>query len=126
MLAHPAWKSWCKLVQLFGLTCLHELEVTDVHRLDDLILEHSKLFDEVTEYEGLKRPKHHFLTHMPSDIWMFGPPRGYWCNGFEAFNQVIKRGVNRSNFKNPEISCLRYWSMRSGRQCLLATHAPVS
>ena len=32
---------------------------------------------------------------------------------FEAFNAVVKRAANRSNFKNECLSVLSYWSMRS-------------
>ena len=114
MLAHPAWRSWCKLVQLFTLCMKHELQVSDVARIDALQLEHSELFDHVAEYKGLKRPKHHFLTHLAQDVWRFGPLRGYWTMGFEGFNKVIKAGANRSNWKDESVSIMRYWAMRSG------------
>ena len=42
--------------------------VSDVERLNDLQLEHSRLFDVVPEYAGLKRPKHHFMTHMTTAV----------------------------------------------------------
>ena len=66
--------------------------------------------------KGYQRPKHHFLSHIALDIWRFGPPRGYWCFGFESFNKIIKRGAKRSNFKNETVSCMRYWSMWHGRK----------
>ena len=113
--AHPAWASWLKLVELFTLCVQHELEVSDIQRIDDLQVEHSELFDRVPEYAGLKRPKHHFLAHLATDIWLFGPPRGYWCFGFESMNQVIKAGAERSGFKRPSLSIMAYWSMRSAR-----------
>ena len=46
------------------------------------------------------------MTHVSIDAINYGPPRGYWCYGFEGFNRQIKRGVNRSNFRDPELSCL--------------------
>ena len=113
MLKSTAWASWCALVDVLGQGLQHEWEVKHLHAFDDLILKHSEAFDLVKEYSGMKRPKHHFLTHMPTDVWMYGPPRGYWCFGFETFNQVIKRGVNRSNFKSPEVSCIRWYWRRS-------------
>ena len=115
MRSNPAWLSWLKLVEIFTLVIQHELHVDDIETIDDLVLEHSKLFDNVPEYNGLKRPKHHFLSHLALDIWRFGPPRGYWCFGFEAFNRVIKRGAQRSNWKNTTVSVLKYWSARSAR-----------
>ena len=115
MRAHPAWLSWLKLVEHFSLAIQPRLHRDDIKRLDDLQLEHSRLFDAVPEYNGLKRPKHHFLVHLPLDLWRFGPPRGYWCFGFEGFNRVIKSGAQRSNWRNTSLSIMRYWSARSAR-----------
>ncbi len=115
MRAHPAWASWLKLVELFSRICQHELHVDDVDRTDALQLEYSRLFDLVPEYNGLKRPKHHFLSHLPLDLWRYGPARGYWCFGYEHFNQIIKRGANQSNWKNTTLSVMKYWSYRSAR-----------
>ena len=67
------------------------------------------------EYSGLKRPKHHFLTHLAPDAWRFGPPRGYWCFGFEAFNKVMKAGARLSNKKNTVEAVMAYWSMQHAR-----------
>ena len=87
MKVHPAWLCWLKLVELFALVVQHRLEVADIERIDDLVLEHSALFDAVPEYAGLKRPKHHFAQHLALDAWRFGPPRGYcmvlWLRGLQ-------------------------------------------
>jgi len=115
MRRHPAWASWLKLVEAFALVVQHSLHFDDIKRLDDLILEHSAMFDAVPEYNGLKRPKHHFLAHLALDVWRFGPPRGYWCFGFEGFNKVIKRAAQCSNWKSTTVSVMRYWSARSAR-----------
>ena len=82
MRAHPAWASWVKLVELWSVVVQHTLMAADVERIDELQLQHSALFDQVPEYNGLKRPKHHFLSHLALDVWRYGPPRGYWCFGF--------------------------------------------
>ena len=74
---------------------------------------HSELFDKVPEYKGLKRPKHHFLSHLAIDVARFDPLRGVWTLGFEGFNKVIKKGAKHSNFKNETLSIMRYWVMRS-------------
>ena len=115
MRADPAWRSWLKLVELFAYVVQHEIGCADIEVIDDLVLEHSAAFDAVPQYNGLKRPKHHFLSHLASDIWRYGPPRGYWCFGFEAFNRLIKRGAMRSNWKNTTLSIMQYWSARSAR-----------
>ena len=115
MRTHPAWRSWLKLVEFFALLFQHEHSLSDIDLLDDLQLEHSRLFDKVPQYAGMKRPKHHFMAHTPLDLWRYGPPRGYWCFGFEAFNKVIKAGAQLSNWKNSTLSIMEYWSMRSAR-----------
>jgi len=115
MKAHPAWASWLKLVELFTYTLQYELKVDDVKVIDNLQLQHSALFDAVPEYNGLKRPKHHFCTHLADDIYRYGPPRGFWCFGFEGFNRIIKRGARMSNWKNTTVSIMQYWSARSAR-----------
>ena len=96
----------------------HELTQADIRRIDELQYEHSALFDKVSEYKGLKRPKHHFAVHLALDAWRYGPPREYWCFGFEAFNKVIKKGAQRSNWKNETVSTMNYWSMRSARMLM--------
>jgi hypothetical protein len=114
--AHPAWLSWLKLVELFTLTIQHELSLDDIHRLDDLQIEHTQLFRAVPEYSHLVRPKHHYQTHLPLDAWLWGPPRGFWCFGFEAYNRIIKRGATRSNWMCECESIMRYsilWSARN-------------
>ena len=93
-----------------------KMHVSDIKCIDDLQLQHSAAFDAVPQYAGLKRPKHHFLTHAALDVWNFGPPRGYWCMGYEGFNKVIKAGANRSNYINESKSIMEYWSMRSGHE----------
>ena len=120
MRSHPAWASWLCLVELFSVVVQHSLTMADIERLDDLVLQHSALFDAVPQYAGLKRPKHHFATHLAQDAWRYGPPRGYWCFGFEAFNKVIKAGAQRSNWRNETVSVMRYWSMRSARALVTA------
>ena len=47
MLRHPAWSSWVKLVELFSCVIQHKLDAGYRERIDDLMLEHSALFDEV-------------------------------------------------------------------------------
>ena len=118
MRRHPAWASWCKLVEFTALFVQPSFSLDDVERLDDLQLEHADLFDAVPEYAGFKRPKHHFMAHAALDLWNFGPPRGYWCFGFEGFNKVIKAGAQRSNWRRESVTIMQYWSMRFSRVCM--------
>ena len=113
MLRHPAWHSWVKLVELFCLATKHTLTVSEIETIDDLQVEHSRLYDKVPEYSGLKKPKNHFLAHVCRDAWRYGPPRGYWCFGFEGFNRIIKQGAKRSNWKNTALSIMEYYMWRT-------------
>ena len=126
MKAHPAWRSWLCLVKLFGVTLQHTIYVADIELVDDLQLQHGAAFDAVYEYAGFKRPKHHFCAHLARDMWLYGPPRGYWCFGYEAFNKQIKAGALRSNWRDTTYSIMQYWSMRSARTMIREKHAPES
>ena len=120
MRRHPAWSSWVKLVELFALVIQHELNVTDIKRIDDLQFEYIELFNKVPEYAGLYRPKHHFLSHLAGDIWRYGPPRGYWTFGFESINKIIKAAAQHSNWRDETRSLMQYWSMWSARNLVCA------
>jgi hypothetical protein len=111
----PAWKAWVKLVELYSYVVLHEMDKPTIKKIDDLQFEYTHLYDQVPEYVGLKRPKHHFLSHLAPDIWRFGPPRGYWCYGFEAFNRVMKAGARVANKRSTAMSVLEYVSLRHAR-----------
>jgi hypothetical protein len=115
MRADPVWKCWVKLVELYSHVILHEIDMDTLKKIDDLQFEYHSLYDLVPEYHGLKRPKHHFLVHLAGDIWRFGPPRGYWCFGFESFNKVMKAGCRMSNKRCTVLSVMQYWSMRHAR-----------
>jgi hypothetical protein len=54
-------------------------------------------------------------THVVRDIEMNGPPRSWWCMGFEAFNQTIKSMFRRSNYKSATLSVARFWSISTAR-----------
>ena len=93
MRSSPAWASWVALVELWSVVVQHKLVPADVERIDVLQLKHSALFDQVPEYSGLKRPKHHFLPHLALDTWRYGPPRGYWCFGFRPSTRSSRRAA---------------------------------
>ena len=112
MRSHPAWRCWCKLAELYTVIVAQELPLADIQRIDDLQFEHAVLFDQVPDWAGLQRPKHHALVHIAEDTWNFGPLRGLWCFAFENVNQIIKLGAHASNFRNEAETVLAYWGMR--------------
>ena len=128
MRLHPAWTSWVKLVELYSVFVKHELSVSNIEQLDDLQVEYMRMFDQVPEFVGLKRPKHHFLTHVSHDAWHFGPPHGYWCFGFEAFlKRLSSAGKSAQTSEgNPCRSCkLQYYADWTARN-LSAKQSRVS
>jgi hypothetical protein len=122
--ARPSWRSWRTLVELYALVVQFEFTDADIKRIDDLVLEHSALFDAVPVYNGLKRPKHHFMCHLAQNIFDWGPPRGYWCFGFEGYNKVIKKGGRRSNWMHESHDVMKWWAVRKAR-ALRRTYAAV-
>ena len=78
----------------------------------------------VPVYNGLKRPKHHFMCHLAQNIFDWGPPRGYWCFGFEGYNKVIKKGGRRSNWMHESHDVMKWWAVRKAR-ALRRTYAAV-
>ena len=64
------------------------------------------------------RPKHHFLTHTAVDIINFGPPRFFWCFGYEAKNQEVKRAAASSNFKDVIKSASKILALQSAKSIM--------
>ena len=104
------------LCKVFLLAFQHDISMADLKLVDDTVVAHSDAFDAVSEYAGLKRPKHHFMCHLGPDMWNFGPCRGYRCFGFEGFNKVLKRGAKGTNFINEVEGVMEYWSILSARE----------
>jgi len=85
---HKCWISLQALAAVVSKVLQHVFTDDEADELAVLIAAHIKAFDEVDEYDGLERPKHHFQEHLPAALRMFGPFRGFWCMPFEAFLQV--------------------------------------
>ncbi|XP_052003744.1 uncharacterized protein LOC127658461 [Xyrauchen texanus] len=67
--------------------------------LKQLIIEHHTQFKKL--YDRNLIPKHHFMTHYPRMMVMFGPISQLWCMRFEAKHKPLKRHTNIvGNFKN--------------------------
>ena len=85
---HPAWLSWMAHVDVVNKVLQHVFVPDDAAHLTRLIERHAELFDQVEEYVGLTRPKHHMQDHLARALRDFGPFRQVWCFPFEAFIQV--------------------------------------
>lgn len=71
---------------------------------------------QVKEYNGLWKPKHHFMTHLPVDLLRFGPLRGFWCMSFEGFNKIVKQAAEISNYRSEDVFVLEHWMMKSAKK----------
>ena len=70
----------------------------------------------VCRSQEAKAPLPHTLGGRRLEEWKYGPPRVFWCFGFEAFNRLIKKACNLSNYKNEVLTAMQFWSMRSARR----------
>ena len=95
-----------------------EFTYESVRELDKAISTHLRLYQRVPQYSGRLRPKHHFLTHTAMDILNFGPPRQFWCFGYEAKNQAVKRAANASNFRDVVKSAAKTLAMQAAKSIL--------
>lgn len=112
------WRCWLKHLAYLQLLNMPQLTQTQILELEALVIEHQGQFAAVEEYKGLWKPKHHFALHLARDIRRFGPPRGYWCMAFEAFNQLIKRLSEMSNYKSQLSSVVNFWLYKSARNLI--------
>ena len=94
---HPCWLSLQALAAVVQKVMQHVFADQEADQLAELVAAHLEAFDAVHEYQGLERPKHHFMEHLPQALRMFGPFRGFWCMPFEAFLQV-RASLSRISF----------------------------
>lgn len=58
-------------------------------------------------------PKHHYLTHYPRLLQMYGPLRGLWCMRYEAKHQYFKSVISSlGNYINVAASMASRHQMR--------------
>jgi hypothetical protein len=97
------------------MTLKYSFTESEVADLDEAIIQHQQIFTSIKEYYFLYKPKHHFTTHLPEDIKMYGPLRHFWCFRFEALNQTIKKIAQGSNYQNVTKRVAEYWCFKSAR-----------
>lgn len=96
----PCWELLRSLREICCLLMAFKISIGQVAYLkclvDDYIALRSELFPDI----GL-RPKHHYLTHYPYLIRMFGPLRHVWTLRYESKHRYFKNILKHSpNFKN--------------------------
>ena len=98
--SHPAWKSWVAHVTYVWMLLHPTFTKASILELDRAVGKHHELYTNVKEYGKRFRPKNHFATHYAPEILKWGPPRHFWCFGYEAKNQEMKRAGAASNFRD--------------------------
>ena len=111
----PAWLAWLAMVDVVQRYVADSFTHKTIMALDAAIAKHHRLYQKVPEYKDRMRPKHHFLTHTASDIINFGPPRLFWCFGYEAKNQEVKRAACASNFKDVIKSATKIMALQAAK-----------
>ena len=94
-----------QLVDIASRITATEIRNYEISILEDKIIDYlnarKEIYEEYPELLGTPKPKHHFLTHYPRAIKLFGPPLGYWTARFEAKHRVGKNLAEAAkNFKN--------------------------
>ena len=94
-----------QLVDIASRITATEIRNYEISILEDKIIDYlnarKEIYEEYPELLGTPKPKHHFLTHYPRAIKLFGPPLGYWTARFEAKHRVGKNLAEPAkNFKN--------------------------
>ena len=116
--SHPAWIAWLALVDVVEQYVADSFTMASITALDRAISKYIRLYQKVPQFKNRLRPKHHFLTHTARDIINFGPPRQYWCFGYEAKNQQMKRAAAASNYKDVIKTAAKTVAVQSAKSLL--------
>ena len=108
-------RCWLTHVQYFTILLQHSISRADVTELDRLIRLHHSQLAEIECYDGLWKPKHHFATHFPLAILLYGPLRHYWCMRFEAKNQGFKKIAVGGSYRDTTKRCADFDSVQAAR-----------
>ena len=108
------WQCWLAFARAVSFMERPSFSFDDVLQLDRYIYYHQTRFVRIPEYASLWKPKHHFMTHVPLNILLFGPPRGYWCMRFEAMYQILKSIAAGSNYNNLPYRIALYLEVEDG------------
>jgi hypothetical protein len=110
---HPVYQAWVAHVRYFQAAMKNSFTTASILHLDSLIIDAQAKFLKIPEYALLWKPKNHFAQHIPSDIYMFGPPRGVWCMRFEAKNKEHKRAAKMGNYRDTPAQVAKFWADKS-------------
>ncbi|KAK3918151.1 Pyrroline-5-carboxylate reductase ucsG, partial [Frankliniella fusca] len=80
-------KCFAMRLKLLDYLMSEELTYNDIQIIRKLTQQHHTLFQELY---GCAIPKMHFECHL-NQVLLFGPPRNFWCFGFEGKHSYFKR-----------------------------------
>ena len=112
-LKHPVYRAWVAHARYFQAAMKNSFTTASILQLDSLIGDAQAKFLAIPEYALLWKPKNHFAQHIPSDIFMFGPPRGVWCMRFEAKNKEHKKAAKMGNYREVPHQIAGFWVQKS-------------
>ena len=81
------WKVLTTILEITGIWLSKKISVNILGHLKRLIKEHLQLFKAV--FDQNFTPKQHYLIHLPSQIFKFGPLVRAWAMRFEAKHQQL-------------------------------------
>jgi hypothetical protein len=93
------WKSVCMMLHFLFMCMMQEYTRDVLEWMERFYSEYLGVFETAWGKEAGK-PKHHFATHIPVDIYNWGPAVHYWCMRYEAKHQWFKRLARRTSHKN--------------------------
>ncbi|XP_031549388.1 uncharacterized protein LOC116286933 [Actinia tenebrosa] len=113
------WKCFMSLLEIMMLCFSHSISYAAILVLKNKIASYLPLFKEL--YNARITPKLHYLVHVPSLMFMFGPLIRSWCMRFEAKHSYFKNIAKViRNFKNLPLSLsTRHQSMECADNIVL-------
>ena len=93
-----------------------KFELYEIDRFEDCVISYLDARKAVFEnfpVIGTPKPKHHYMTHYPDSIRMFGPPLGFWTARYESKHRVAKSIADGSkNFINISLTLANRQQLR--------------
>ena len=113
----PIWLCWVAHMRYVRVLMQPQLTHGELLELDQLIYQaHTSFLASQELGKRMFKPKCHFASHFPSDIYNFGPVRGYWCMRFEALNQLFKSFAAHGSYRDTCRRCAEMWTIRIARE----------
>lgn len=89
------WEFVVTLIQIIDTLLSRRFNKEKLLILEELIQQHHIKY--LKYFNDTLKPKHHFLLHYPKVIEYSGPPRDYWCYGFESKHKLSKQYARATN-----------------------------